>query len=290
MSEEARTYKTAQAFRRALEDRLKKISVAEKLDLQRLMREVAFDRLLARLFSQPEAPWVLKGGYALELRLKEARATRDLDLALRHTLGGKKGDPLDRSVLQALRQAALADLADHFEFVIGEPMAELAGAPYGGARFPVEARLDGRAFVRFHMDVGSGDVVLGPLDTTQGRDWLGFAGISVAKYPTISREQHFSEKVHAYTMPRSVPNTRVRDLVDMILLIQTGLDQEKTAAALAATFKRRGTHVLPKKLDAPPASWAEPFQALAKSCGQSPEIVAAFAEVEKFYMNVASAA
>ena len=48
MSQEARTYKTAQAFRKALEDRLKKTSVAEKLDFQRLMREVAFDRLLAR--------------------------------------------------------------------------------------------------------------------------------------------------------------------------------------------------------------------------------------------------
>ena len=43
-------YATATAFRRALEDRLQQWSVAENLDIQRLRRQVAFDRLLARLF------------------------------------------------------------------------------------------------------------------------------------------------------------------------------------------------------------------------------------------------
>ena len=42
-------------------------------DLQRLRRQVAFDRFLARMFSKgPKAtyPWVLKGGYAMELRTR----------------------------------------------------------------------------------------------------------------------------------------------------------------------------------------------------------------------------
>jgi hypothetical protein len=43
---------------------------------------VSFDRLLARLFREEPAPWVLKGGYALELRFKAARATVDIDLTL----------------------------------------------------------------------------------------------------------------------------------------------------------------------------------------------------------------
>ncbi|MDP2865750.1 MAG: nucleotidyl transferase AbiEii/AbiGii toxin family protein, partial [Elusimicrobiota bacterium] len=80
-------YDTPTAFRRALEDRLKQKAKNEGLDLQRLMREVAFDRLLARLFARKDAAWILKGGYALELRMKEARATKDIDLALRHSLG-----------------------------------------------------------------------------------------------------------------------------------------------------------------------------------------------------------
>jgi hypothetical protein len=58
-------YATAGAFRRALEDRLKPIAQAEKVDVSRLRRQVAFDRLLARLFQTDPPPWVLKGGYAL---------------------------------------------------------------------------------------------------------------------------------------------------------------------------------------------------------------------------------
>lgn len=83
---ESKRYATAAAFRRALEDRLKDTARREGVDLQRLRRQVAFDRLLARLFQagQPLAlPWVLKGGYAMELRIKSARTTNDIDLTMR---------------------------------------------------------------------------------------------------------------------------------------------------------------------------------------------------------------
>jgi hypothetical protein len=43
-------YATAAAFRRALEDTLQDIAGKEIVDLQRLRRQVVFDRLLARLF------------------------------------------------------------------------------------------------------------------------------------------------------------------------------------------------------------------------------------------------
>ncbi len=50
MTEEAKTYKTAGAFRTALETRLQNRARAEGTDLQRLRRQVAFDRFLARMF------------------------------------------------------------------------------------------------------------------------------------------------------------------------------------------------------------------------------------------------
>ena len=58
----ARTYSTAGAFRTALEARLKKTSLADQIDLNRLRRQVSFDRLLARLFQDEQVPWALKGG------------------------------------------------------------------------------------------------------------------------------------------------------------------------------------------------------------------------------------
>ena len=62
MKDEPRQYATAAAFRVALEARLKTTERTEGIDLQRLRRQVSFDRLLARLFSEQHAPWLLKGG------------------------------------------------------------------------------------------------------------------------------------------------------------------------------------------------------------------------------------
>ena len=45
-------FKTATDFRKSLEARLQVISKKTNVDLQRLRRKVAFDRLLARIFSQ----------------------------------------------------------------------------------------------------------------------------------------------------------------------------------------------------------------------------------------------
>jgi hypothetical protein len=73
VKDQPRQYATAAAFRVALETRLNAIATAEKVDLQRLRRQISFDRLLARFFAERHGPWLLKGGYAMELRLRSAR-------------------------------------------------------------------------------------------------------------------------------------------------------------------------------------------------------------------------
>lgn len=284
--EKPKKYATATAFRRALEDRLRLIAEKEKLPIERLRREVAFDRFLARLFAGENAPWILKGGYALELRIKEARVTKDIDLALREVLG--KDKPLHEAILAALEKAAVADLADFFVFEIGALMRDLDAAPYGGARFPVEARMDARTFVEFHIDIGAGDVVMAPFDMTEGRDWLNFAGIPAAKFSTISKEQHFAEKVHAYTIPRPSANTRVRDMVDMVLLITSSpkLDLPLVKKSIDATFKRRKTHEMPDSLQPPPADWKLSYAKLARQCGLSEDLDEAFRVVAEYLRSI----
>ena len=270
---EAKSYKTAGAFRAALENRLQIRARDEKTDLQRLRREVAFDRFLARIFLRgPKAdyPWLLKGGYAMELRIQFARATKDLDLTLHDGTGLSKNPKERREEVRAMLQEAMrARLDDFFEFLIGEAREDLEGAPEGGSRYPIQAQMDGRDFARFPVDVGIGDEVIEPLEVVTGKDWLGFGGIAPPSFPIISAEQQFAEKLHAYTLPRGErTNTRTKDMIDMMLLIRGGnLEQEKTAAAIRATFKRRATHEVPRKLDSPPAEWAPVFDALAKECG-----------------------
>jgi hypothetical protein len=273
----SRKYTSAAAFRQALEERLKTISRQEGTDFQRLCRQVAFDRFLARLVSEPMGDWILKGGYAMELRFVTARSTRDLDFTLR---AGNTESALDH-----LQHAGSREIGDFFSFRVGEAMMDLDAAPYGGARYPVESRIDGRTFVRFHVDVGIGDVILEPFEILTSRNWLEFAEIPSPSITMIAREQQFAEKIHAYTVPRSTPNSRVRDLVDLHLLIASGsLDATLCTEALRRTFERRNTHELPQKLVPPPADWDRPFRVLAEECRIDIGYREAFDTLLRFWM------
>ena len=282
-----RAYATAGAFRRALEERLKSMSQTEQIDINRLRRQVSFDRLLARLFREDPAPWALKGGYALELRFKSARSTIDIDLTLQRVVGTVEGSGPVRAIREMLQAMADVSFDDWFEYTIGPPVMDITAAPYGGARYSVETRMDGRIFARFHLDAGVGDVVIQPLETAECHDWLGFAGIERPRVRMISREQQFSEKIHAYTFPRNSPNSRVKDLVDLALLIADNqLDRQRVIDALHLTFDRRGTHALPTSLSVPPPEWQTPFRALAEECGLQADIAVVFDNVRKFLENV----
>lgn len=286
-----RQYATATAFRVALEDRLKRVAQEEGIDLQRLRRQAAFDRLLCRLFAAPDAPWLLKGGYAMELRVKIARTTRDIDLAMRRLPAASADwEASVPEVLELLREAGTLDLHDYFTFVVGEATQDLDAAPYGGARFPVDARLAGRTFAKFHLDVSTGDVLREPFEALTGRDWLGFAGIETAMFPSISPEEQFAEKLHAYTLPRAGrENTRVKDLVDLVLLIErTSLNMARLPVAIRETFQRRNTHAIPTVLTPPPPSWSGPFAELCGECGLEPDMEKQFGVVALFYRRLST--
>jgi hypothetical protein len=284
-----RKYASAAAFRVALEDRLKRIAQDESLDLQRVRRQTAFDRLLCRLFAKPDATWLLKGGYAMELRLKTARTTRDLDLALKQLpVPSADWNANAAAVLETLREAGQLNLQDFFTFVFGNATQDLDAAPYGGARFPVDARLAGRTFAKFHLDVSTGDVLSKPYESLSGRDWLGFAGIASASFPAVSPEEQFAEKLHALTLPRmGRENTRVKDLVDLVLLIErTRLDAARLPKAIRETFQRRQTHRIPVALASPPDSWSTPFAEMASECGIAVDMVKHFGVVEQFFSRL----
>jgi len=88
-----------------------------------------------------------------------------------------------------VQDSAAIQLNDYFEFLVGEAREDLDGTPEGEERYPVDARMDGRGFARFHVNIGIGDEVLEPVDVVEGRDWLGFVGIAPPSFPIISREQ-----------------------------------------------------------------------------------------------------
>ena len=105
----------------------------------------------------PNPPWLLKGGYAMELRYRpRARTTRDIDLSCLTSNEAELKDRL-QAIREQLQAAAAIDLGDYITFLIEAPVTELDGAPGGGARFPCEAFLAGKTYGRFHIDLGFGD-------------------------------------------------------------------------------------------------------------------------------------
>jgi hypothetical protein len=127
-----------------------------------------------------------------------------------------------------------------------------------------------------------------PHETLSGRDWLGFAGITSTVFLAVSPEEQFAEKLHAYTLPRvGRENTRVKDLVDMVLLIErTTLDVARLPTAIQETFQRRKTHGVPPSLAVPPASWSKPFSEMATECGFASNIDGQFEVVAKFFSGL----
>lgn len=279
-------FKTAADFRKSLENRLKNIAIENGENLQRIRRKVAFDRLLARIFSTEKHNFFLKGGYAMEVRLKIARATKDIDLTSLMRKEGKD-DLLSAIILEELRALAERDLGDFFAYHISEARNDLNNAPYGGARYSVTALLDGKTFVRFQLDVGA-DAIVTRVETMPGKDWLGFCGIPTPILSMISVEQQFAEKFHAYTLPRfERPNTRVKDLVDMVLLLKMrSMNVEILAEALKMVFRVRQTHALPQQIDKPPRAWDAPYNELAKECALILDLDEAFSTVTNIYSQM----
>lgn len=259
-------YESAGAFRSALEVRLN-ASVTDRTDsLLRLRKLVTFERLVARIQSGGDERWLLKGGFALQLRVGErARTTRDVDLSANLAVFGT-ADLAPQQVGEILAEASARDLGDFFVFEIGA-CRELAlkVGPVRAYRYPVNSLLAGRTFERFHIDAGVGDPVVGPLVDLPSSGRLDFADIPPTKFRAIAPEQHFAEKMHAMTLPREgAENSRTRDLADVMILLDLGLaEADAVRQAVHGIFGARKTHDVPADIDAPPEGWKIEYEVLA---------------------------
>jgi len=280
------SYDNPESFRQALQARLRNVAADRGVSVQDLQLRFLMERLLARLFHEPAPPWILKGGFAMELRYRpRARTTRDIDLTISDAHERPLDDRLDE-IREKIQEAAAIELGDHLDFRVGTARGELPGAPAGGARFPIDALIAGRTFGRFHLDVGFGDPISGDPEELIGDDLLAFAGIAPARALAIPKAQQFAEKLHAYTYRwTDRDNTRVKDLVDLVLFIERGeLDPAAVVSAVHETFARRGTHPVPDTLDPPPSSWTDEFPPMAEQAGlTATDASTAFARLTEYW-------
>jgi predicted nucleotidyltransferase component of viral defense system len=266
-------YETANAFRTALEQRLKNEAQATGIALLRLRKRVAFERFLARLTTSESSGWVLKGAFALELRLGlRARTTKDIDL-------GRADD--EEAATEHLNAATGVDLGDFFVFEVRRTPALDAATGFHAVRYTVRADLDARRFEQFPVDVAFSEATPIQAEPLFGANSLEFADVAEPQLPVISLEQHVAEKLHAYTGTFGQDqreSTRVKDLVDLVLICELAeIAAERLRHALVTTFEQRARQPLSSAVPPPPSSWARPYAVLAREVGVAEEIEAGHA-------------
>lgn len=256
------TYGTPQAFRMGLEQRLLTRSTETEVSLDRLRRRVLLERIVARLQSAEPGRWVLKGGMALEVRLRDdARLTKDIDLGLRDDVTGALA--LHERLIDAL---AIDPDGDRFVFTPGSPQQlQEDGGGHLTWRVKVAADLAGKPFGGVHLDVSPRAHELEATDIFTLPNSLDFAGIPAPVIEIVDVHRHAAEKLHA--MSRDIgdrENSRVRDLVDLVILIEHDLlDPAKVAVAANRVWMERDGVGPPAVLPTLPETWPDRYERLA---------------------------
>jgi hypothetical protein len=209
---------------------------------------------------------------AMEVRLGDrARTTKDLDLAVR--LEGEQA----QSVRQFLIDCLANDIEeDGFRFLVGEGR-EMSPDEAGrrGWSFPVEVRLGGGRFASVRVEVIGRVEEISRTERVRLPNVLGFAGFEAREVEAVDPAQHFAEKLHALTRDYGGRlNSRARDLPDLVLLIEEGLQPTSGLRRVVEhVFAQRATHATPTELADPPAEWTDRYTELAKKLDISPKTV-----------------
>lgn len=275
---------TAHAMRAALDARITAQARGLSIDAGRLRRRLVFQRILRRIGESDQ--WVLKGGYLLETRLGSGfRTTRDLDLAIASLAVGAD---IAEHVAEALSDDPDSDF---FRFqTTGVAVLALDQAGRRGWRVSITAKVAGRPFDRVRLDI------VERLQETHGGTGrlqvpvpVSGVGFDHAEVNAVDVAQHAAEKFHALcrTYGSDRPSTRVKDLVDLELMIESGLlPNERLTARLVAVFDARDRTSPPNDLPSPPASWTNDFDVLiAETSSAGSKIAEAFARARQIYRN-----
>lgn len=243
----------------SLNHRLRNAAAAAGVSTERMRNRHVFHRILARLAHSER--WILKGGFCLEARLGlDARATKDLDLL---HWGVASLTSLD---LQDLLEEVLeTELDDGFTFRVRAPrQVRTEDVEPSTWRVAVEARCFGSLFDEVIIDIVTQPT--SPADDTDRVQIRSALGEPLVSMLAIDAERQAAEKFHAYSRlyAGERPSSRVKDLVDLALLIESGmLDEHRLKAALGRVFQERDGRVPPPELPAPPGDWELPFRRLA---------------------------
>ncbi|HVR80676.1 MAG TPA: nucleotidyl transferase AbiEii/AbiGii toxin family protein [Luteimonas sp.] len=267
------------SIRQRLLDRAK----ARGEEFQFVLDRFAVERLLYRLSqSAYRDEFVLKGAMLFALWFDQPhRPTRDADFL---GFGPPDADRLADTVRRLCAIEADDGLRYNTDSITVEAIRE--EAKYDGLRVTLLALL-GTARCTVQWDVGFGDAVTpGPMEVTYPTLLDDMPAPQLRVYP---RETVFAEKLEAIAQ-LGIANSRMKDYFDLMALVrERAMDPVDLAAAIDATFERRGTSLheitpfgLSDKFARDPQKQAQWRAFLRKNRLQAPELETATEEIRAF--------
>lgn len=241
-------YKTPAALEMAVKEAAKK----SPLDTNRAMAGFCFHRLLCRIFSDPDTPFVLKGGQSVLARTVNARATRDIDLLAREI-------SIEVAVTELKRLAGI-NLNDFMAFSFEKAEAIKQNDEYrSGAKVWFTPSLGGKSLQPVSVDLVIDEVDGLKPETIVPVDRLEIEGLSVFDYRVYRVESALADKLLAILeIHDGRPSSRIKDLVDIVVYAKTCEIESHTLASqvLKESLARKVT--LPKNFEIP-EGWLAAF-------------------------------
>lgn len=217
-----------------------------------------------------EPIFLLKGGVAMELRLQlRARTTKDYDAAIR---------------------GRIEEMMDKLDDAIATPWNEFTVTRDAPERIPRTQAVRVKLKLAYKgRSWGTVEVELAPVEGEMGfeLDRVPAAPLDPLQVPMphtaarVSLRYQVAQKVHACTevFETAPENDRFRDVMDVLLVrdLITDVGLGRVREACVDIFAVRGKHAWPPTLTVY-ESWREPFAALARENGFTPEDIDVAAE------------
>lgn len=251
-------YASPNALREAIVARANSAARADpRFTVQERLRQFAYARLLARVFTFEPESWVLKGGVSLLARLPGARHSRDVDL-----WGGQQSLV---EAQRALERASTLDLGDFATFDFGPWSARRDEEARPLAQATVHYSIGIRRFVSFGVDlVGGSFPALEPEPAPPLRP-IEIPGLPDAPLRVYPLAATIADKLSGiFTMHGEKVSTRFRDLVDLVTIsLSQSLAAGDLHTAIQEELGRQGL-AIPRAFAVPDsAAWETAYRTYA---------------------------
>ncbi|NGM17511.1 nucleotidyl transferase AbiEii/AbiGii toxin family protein [Eggerthellaceae bacterium zg-893] len=220
------------------------------------------DRFLCRVFSKEDSRFLLKGGAGMLARIPDARATKDVDFAMRERESTE-------SALRALNELSSKDLGDYCTFRLTNWRESLDENGYSRLlKLRYASYVGDEEKDPILIDLSLDCTTTQPAERVTPVNRIEIEGVAVFDYLAYPLADQLADKLCAVMelQPGGWPTSRMKDLVDIVTYATNEVfDCMQLALAIRSECAKRSM-VVPAHFEAP-ESWSARFALFASRNG-----------------------